>query len=77
MSPIAITLIVLGVAILAFMSNRVAVGIVSLGVAISLGLTLVGILSLKAVCGWCLLSLAIITALFLLIHLKRPQACSP
>ena len=35
---------------------------------------MVGILSLKAVCGWCLLSLAIITALFLLIHLKRPDA---
>ena len=45
-----------------------------IGLVISLGLTLVGILSLKAVCGWCLLSLAIITALFLLIHLKRPDA---
>ena len=45
MSPIAITLIVLGVAILAFMSNRVAVGIVSLGVAISLWAT--GILTLN------------------------------
>ena len=45
MSPIAITLIVLGVAIVAFMSNKVAVGIVSLGVAISLWAT--GILTLN------------------------------
>ena len=45
-----------------------------LGMVISLGLTLVGLLSLKAACAWCLLSLAIITTLFVLVHLKKPDA---
>ena len=45
-----------------------------LGAVISLGLTVVGLLSLKAVCAWCLLSLAIITTLFVLVHLKKPDA---
>lgn len=51
MSPVAITLIVLGVAVLAFMSNRVAVGVVAIGVAVSLWAT--GILTLhEALAGF-------------------------
>lgn len=44
-----------------------------LGVAISLYLTLVGLLVLKAVCIWCLLSLAILCGLFVLLNLRRPE----
>lgn len=44
-----------------------------LGLAISVYLTLVGLIALQAVCVWCLLSLAIITALFTLLTLRRPD----
>lgn len=47
-----------------------------LGLAISIYLTLVGIFALEATCGWCLGSLAIMTALFGLVHLRRPGAPS-
>ncbi|MEN1944743.1 vitamin K epoxide reductase family protein [Luteimonas sp. MJ293] len=48
----------------------------ALGLAISLYLTLVGIVALDAVCGWCLVSLAIMATLFALVHLRRPGAPS-
>ena len=44
-----------------------------LGLVISLCLTLVGIITLRAVCGWCLLSLATLAALFTMLHLGRPS----
>lgn len=44
-----------------------------LGVSISIYLTLVGLLVLKSVCLWCLLSLAILCAVFLLLNLRRPE----
>lgn len=42
------------------------------GVAISVYLTAVGIIYLDAVCGWCLASLAIITAIFVVVLVRRP-----
>lgn len=45
-----------------------------LGLAISVYLTVVGIVSLGAACGWCLASLALMAALFGLVHLRRPGA---
>ena len=45
MSPIIVTLVILGLAVIAFMSNRVPMGIVALGVALSLWAT--GILTLN------------------------------
>jgi uncharacterized membrane protein/Zn ribbon nucleic-acid-binding protein len=44
------------------------------GVAISLYLTAVGIVFLDAVCGWCLASLATISAIFLWVALRRPES---
>ncbi|MHC9086943.1 vitamin K epoxide reductase family protein [Luteimonas sp. RIT-PG2_3] len=44
------------------------------GVAISVYLTLAGWIALQAVCLWCLLSLAIISAIFVLQCLRRPEA---
>jgi uncharacterized membrane protein len=43
-----------------------------LGVGISVYLTVVGIVSLDAVCGWCLASLAAISAIFATVALRRP-----
>ena len=43
------------------------------GLAISVYLTLVGILALEAVCIWCLASLVTITAIFALLVRQRPQ----
>ena len=43
------------------------------GVAISLYLTLVGVLVLGATCAWCLLSLATIVAIFAWVALHRPD----
>ena len=43
------------------------------GLAISLYLTLAGVFALQATCGWCLLSLATITAIFLRVALQRPE----
>lgn len=45
-----------------------------LGVAISLYLTVVGVLVLKAVCIWCLLSLVVLCSLFVLLNLRRPES---
>lgn len=47
-----------------------------LGLAISVYLTGVGIIALGATCGWCLASLAVMAALFALVHLRRPGAPS-
>lgn len=44
-----------------------------LGVAISVYLTLAGLLSLGAVCAWCLLSLALLVAIFVVLTLRRPE----
>ena len=43
-----------------------------LGVLISVYLTLVGIIVLDAVCVWCLLSLVTISAIFIVVVVKRP-----
>lgn len=43
-----------------------------LGVAISVYLTLAGWLALDAFCAWCLLSLALLLAIFVLLNLRRP-----
>jgi uncharacterized membrane protein len=43
-----------------------------IGLAISLYLTLSGLLVLEATCGWCLLSLALIGSIFVLLCLRRP-----
>jgi len=45
-----------------------------LGLAISIYLTLVGIISLNAVCAWCLASLAVMTAIFIGVILRRPDS---
>lgn len=45
-----------------------------LGLAISVYLTLAGLVALQAVCAWCLLSLATMTAIFLIAHLSRPDS---
>lgn len=42
------------------------------GVAISLYLTLVAWIALDAFCGWCLVSLGLITAIFVALSLRRP-----
>ena len=44
-----------------------------LGLAVSVYLTLAGWIALQAFCVWCLASLAIITALFVVVSLQRPQ----
>lgn len=44
------------------------------GLAISLYLTLAGIIALQAVCIWCLISLAVIAGIFTLLLLQRPPA---
>ncbi len=43
-----------------------------LGLVFSLYLTAVGIISLQAVCGWCLASLALLLALFVVATVRRP-----
>ncbi len=43
-----------------------------IGLSVSLYLTLVGWLELEAFCGWCLLSLALLAAIFLRTTLNRP-----
>ncbi len=45
-----------------------------IGVAISLYLTLTGIIALDAVCLWCLASLVIISAIFIKVAIKRPPS---
>jgi uncharacterized membrane protein len=45
-----------------------------LGLAISVYLTVVGMLALQAVCVWCLASLATMTAIFVVLNLKREDA---
>jgi uncharacterized membrane protein len=45
-----------------------------IGVAVSVYLTVVGIVALQAVCLWCLSSLSVICALFVLITWKRPES---
>lgn len=44
------------------------------GLAISVYLTLAGIFSLQAVCGWCLSSLVIMASLFAHLQLRRPES---
>jgi uncharacterized membrane protein len=44
------------------------------GVAVSLYLTVVGIVALDAVCLWCLASLATISAIFVSVILRRPES---
>ena len=44
------------------------------GLAISLYLTLVGWFRLEAFCAWCLLSLALLAAIFVRLTLKRPKS---
>lgn len=46
----------------------------AIGLAISLYLTLAGILSLQAVCGWCLSSLVLLASLFAHLQLRRPPS---
>jgi len=45
-----------------------------LGLATSVYLTVAGLVSLQAVCAWCLLSLAVMLAIFLLVHATRPDS---
>lgn len=45
-----------------------------LGVVISVYLTVAGIVALGAVCAWCLLSLALLVAIFVRVHLRRPAS---
>ncbi|AOH37335.2 vitamin K epoxide reductase family protein [Luteimonas sp. JM171] len=45
-----------------------------LGVAVSVYLTIAGLVDVGATCGWCLASLALMAALFALVHLRRPGA---
>ncbi len=44
-----------------------------LGLAISAYLTVAGLVALQAACVWCLLSLAVMAAIFLLVHATRPD----
>jgi uncharacterized membrane protein len=44
------------------------------GVAVSLYLTVVGVVALQAVCAWCLASLATVVAMFLVLTLRRPAS---
>lgn len=44
-----------------------------IGTAVSLYLTLIGIVRLEAVCLWCLASLATITAIFVVVNARRPR----
>jgi uncharacterized membrane protein len=48
--------------------------LVLVGLAISLYLTVVGALVLDAFCVWCLLSLAVLVAMFVQLHRRRPSA---
>ncbi len=45
-----------------------------IGLAISVYLTLVGLIALQSVCGWCLLSLFAMAAIFVLVHIGRPAS---
>lgn len=45
-----------------------------LGMAISLYLTVAGLVAVQAVCAWCLLSLALMLAIFVLVHVSRPDS---
>lgn len=45
-----------------------------LGLAVSLYLTVAGMVALQAVCLWCLASLAVMLAIFLLVHATRPES---
>lgn len=45
-----------------------------IGLAISLYLTVAGIVALDAVCLWCLASLATITAIFISVTIRRPES---
>ncbi|WP_202840033.1 vitamin K epoxide reductase family protein [Luteimonas saliphila] len=45
-----------------------------LGLAISVYLTVAGLVALQAVCAWCLLSLAVMLAIFLVVHATRPDS---
>ncbi|HRQ66002.1 MAG TPA: vitamin K epoxide reductase family protein [Xanthomonadaceae bacterium] len=45
-----------------------------LGVAVSLYLTVVGVVALQAVCAWCLASLATVLAMFVVLNLRRPES---
>ncbi|MCI2956908.1 anion permease [Agromyces atrinae] len=63
MDPIATTLVILGLAIVAFLSNRVSIGVVALGVAVALWAT--GVLSLgEAFAGFGDPTVIFIAALF-------------
>lgn len=44
------------------------------GLAVSLYMTLVAWLQLEAFCSWCLLSLALLAAIFIRVSLKRPKS---
>lgn len=44
-----------------------------LGLAISVYLTLAGVIALQAACAWCLLSLATMAAIFAIVHATRPE----
>lgn len=45
-----------------------------IGLAVSVYLTVAGLIALQAVCGWCLASLAIMATVFGLVHATRPDA---
>lgn len=45
-----------------------------LGLAISVYLTVAGLFAVHALCAWCLASLAIMLAIFVLVHRARPDA---
>lgn len=44
-----------------------------LGVAVSVYLTVVGVVALDAVCAWCLASLATLLVIFTVLNLRRPE----
>lgn len=45
-----------------------------LGLAISVYLTIAGMVALQAVCAWCLLSLATLAAMFAIVQFNRPES---
>ncbi|MDH5833052.1 vitamin K epoxide reductase family protein [Luteimonas kalidii] len=45
-----------------------------LGLALSVYLTVAGLVAVQAVCAWCLVSLGLMLAIFLLVHLGRPDS---
>jgi len=53
---------------------RRLVWLTGLGFALSVYFTLIGLIQLDATCGWCLASAAVMTGLFALVLLRRPES---